>query len=420
MNLPFDNCGIYTDLWKIISQDLNNFRENKKPEDGIDSVERSVRVILKRYLKIFNIISKKVLPLSDFFNELESNREYHSRQLYVLRKTTKSDLIPILNPHVDSFNEDNLETLDKILFKANKELNEPYECIWILNHTMMFLADWEIKNNSGLFKQDFLKGIIEENVSSLPSNLRMLSRVIAKDKNKVLQMYPFSFLMNYSYFYPVHLYHTGKEPTGPVPAAPVPTASAPAASAPDASTPAAPDASAPDASAAASAPAVASAASAVPDAPVTSPEASDPRIPEGPLGPNSETSNFLKKFYKKMYGEKEKLLKLTLTDDMTISDEISRIRETLNYRSGYMYAYENPIYKDYMSLDKDASKQKQELERIKLVNKDIYKVYNELHDKYPSFIRKPDEVRNSLEQTTDLSIIQTKLSSKRTSMSNEI
>jgi hypothetical protein len=318
MNLPFDNSGIYIDLWKTISQDLNDFREKKEAKEGIDSVDRSVRVVLKRYLKIFNIISKKVLPLSDFFNELESNREYHSRQLYVLRKTTKGDLIPILNPHVDSFNENNLEALDNILFQANQKLNEPYECIWILNHTMMFLADWEIKNNPGLFKEDFLTGIVAENVSSLPSNLRMLSRVIAKDKSKVLQMYPFSFLMNYSYFYPVHLYHTGKEPDGPVPA---PAAPAPAAS---------PEAPAPPG---------------VPEAPV------------GPLGKDSESTRAIQEFYNKLYAAKNEY------EAQSGSDEAKdKYKKAFDYLG--LEEEKSIIFKDYKSVFDNKANLKKEQERL--------------------------------------------------------
>lgn len=265
MNFPFNNCGLYTDLWKIISQNLNEFsndptslivkpatpgkfsllkKDNTPVKQDISSIDISLRMVLQRYMKILTIISNNTkLTVQDFFNELESNREYHSRQLYVLCKSSKSYLEPRLNPHVAAFNENNLEVLDKILFQANQELQEsPYECTWILNHTMIFLAQLENKLMPKLFKEDFLTALVAENVSSLPSNLRMLSRVISKKKEKIRETYPFSFLMNYSYFYPIHLYHTGKEPDTLIeykepgaPAAPAaPTPAPVTASAPDA------------------------------------------------------------------------------------------------------------------------------------------------------------------------------------------
>jgi hypothetical protein len=233
---PFDNCGSYTDLWRNISTHLTDFAKAPEPfmkvkeqsgkysllrkddtpvKQEISSVDVSIRMVLQRYVKVLNIISnnEKLTHVPDFFNELESNREYHSRQLYVLCKTSKSYLEPRLNPYVTSFNENNLEVLDKILFQANQDLSEnPYECIWVLNHIMIFLAEWEIKTKPTLFKEDFLSTIVAENVSNLPSNLRMLSRMASRKKEKVLEMYPYSLLMNYSHFFPLNLYHTGKEP----------------------------------------------------------------------------------------------------------------------------------------------------------------------------------------------------------------
>jgi hypothetical protein len=152
--------------------------------------------------------------VSDFFHELESNREYHARQLYVLSKANKHELEPTLKPYVLSLKPIDLEPLDKILFEENTKLNEtPYECIWLLNHTMIHLATYEIKTFPTLFKEDYLAAIVADNVSNLPSNVRLLSRITERKKEKILELYPSSILMCYSHFYPIHLYHTGTSPT---------------------------------------------------------------------------------------------------------------------------------------------------------------------------------------------------------------
>ena len=148
---------------------------------------------------------------SDFFNEVESNREYHARQLYLLSKSTKQELEPILKPYVMSLKPSDLEHLDLILFKKNIDEN-PYDSIWIVNHIMIYLAKWEIQTFDTLFKEDYIKAVTSQDISRLPSSLRVLSRLVDGKKEKVLEMYPFSVLMNYSNFYPVHLYHTGNVP----------------------------------------------------------------------------------------------------------------------------------------------------------------------------------------------------------------
>ena len=54
--------------------------------------------------------------------------------------------------------------------------------------------------------------ILADNVSNLPSNVRLLSRITGRIKEKILELYPSSILMCYSHFYPIHLYHTGVPP----------------------------------------------------------------------------------------------------------------------------------------------------------------------------------------------------------------
>jgi hypothetical protein len=237
--LPFDNCGQYTDLWKICSKYLEDFEafetlnvkvieskgsveklsiiksDDTVVKDDLSAVDASALMVLLRYKNIVRELSNKTFTLvSDFFHELESNREYHARQLYVISKTNKQQLEIALKPYVFSLKPTDLEPLDKILYKSNVELNEtPYESIWLLNHLMIHLATYEIKNFPSLFKEDYLVAIVSENVSNLPSNVRLLSRIIERKKEKILELYPSSILMCYSHFYPIHLYHTGNPPS---------------------------------------------------------------------------------------------------------------------------------------------------------------------------------------------------------------
>jgi hypothetical protein len=236
--LPFDNCGQYTDLWKICSRHLEDFEsfdtlnvkaieskihteklsivksDNTIVKDDLSAVDISALMVLLRYKNIVRELSNKTFTLvSDFFHELESNREYHARQLYVISKTNKQQLEIILKPYILSLKPTDLEPLDKILYKEHLELNEtPYESIWLLNHLMIHLATYEIKNFPMLFKEDYLSAIVSDNVSNLPSNVRLLSRITGRIKEKILELYPSSILMCYSHFYPIHLYHTGNPP----------------------------------------------------------------------------------------------------------------------------------------------------------------------------------------------------------------
>lgn len=236
--LPFDNCGYYTDLWKVCSSYLEEFEsfdeynlkiieskesdgkyalikhDSTRVKDNLTGIHVSALMVLLRYRTIVKELSNKTFNfVSDFFNELESNREYHARQLYVLCKANKEQLELTLKPYVLTFRPDDLEELDKILHKVNLDLNEsPYAPIWLLNHLMIHLATFEIKTFPTLFKEDYLSAILAKNVSNLPSNVRLLSRIVEGKKEKILEMYPSSILMCYSHFYPTHLYHTGNAP----------------------------------------------------------------------------------------------------------------------------------------------------------------------------------------------------------------
>jgi hypothetical protein len=237
--MPFDNCGQYADLWKVCSKYLEDFEtidtlnvkvieskankekysllkhDNTTIFDELSGIHVSAILVLLRYKTLVKELSNKTFKMvSDFFHELESTREYHARQLYVLSKANKHELEPTLKPHVLSLKPIDLEILDKILFNENQKLNEtPYECIWLLNHLMIHLATFEIKTFPTLFKEDYLAAIVADNVSNLPSNVRLLSRITERKKEKILELYPSSILMCYSHFYPIHLYHTGTSPT---------------------------------------------------------------------------------------------------------------------------------------------------------------------------------------------------------------
>ena len=236
--LPFDNCGRYADLWKQCSTYLEEFeafdtqdlhlteskansekysllrRDDTVVKDDMTAVHVSSLLVLLRYRSIVKSISNKTFTVvSDFFHELESNREYHARQLYVLAKADKSQLEHTLKPYVKAFRPGDLESLDKILFQVNADLNEsPYEGLWLLNHLLIHLATFEINTFPTLFKEDYLSAIVSTNVSNLPSNVRLLSRIVDNKKEKILELYPSSILMCYSHFYPIHLYHTGRAP----------------------------------------------------------------------------------------------------------------------------------------------------------------------------------------------------------------
>lgn len=234
--LPFDNCGMYVDTWKVCSGYLTSFEsidtfnvkvaeskvnlekyalvnlDDSVIKDDLSPVHAAILLLLLRYKLIVKKNADKTYQvISDFFHELESNREYHARQLYVLSKAYKHEAEQKLRPIILSLKVADLDALDKLIFEIHRDFSEsPYDSIWILNHIMMHMAEWEIKRYDTLFKEDYISAIITNN--NLPSNVRMLSRVIEGKKENVLEMYPRSILMNYSHFYPIHLYHTGNPP----------------------------------------------------------------------------------------------------------------------------------------------------------------------------------------------------------------
>jgi hypothetical protein len=226
------NIHTYTDLWTKCHKFLRSLSELSQTglsvtvsKDNVDKfsivcpqgivkedlTKKQVAcfMLLARYRNLIVILMKKNESTHDFFNELESYREYHARQLVALCSNEDD-----LDIEVTRFSINSLDDLDKTIYYINRNSTlDSYDKTWVINALMISMARWEIQEfKTDLYKEDYLSGIVGEDISQLPSHLRILSRVIEKDKDKVLEMYPKSVLMNYSHFYPSHLYHTGTEP----------------------------------------------------------------------------------------------------------------------------------------------------------------------------------------------------------------
>ena len=161
--------------------------------------------------------------ISDFFNEIEANREYHARACIALCSINptkiKSEMLLDLNVN-------NLDVLDRLLFTENTK--NPYETSFLVCQLMVKLAVWENEwLEKRLLKDEYMTAIMDKAVNiNLPSHLRVLSRYAGvQDVETARAMYPQSVLMNYSMFYPFNLYPTGKPPVAPV--VPVPVVPAP-------------------------------------------------------------------------------------------------------------------------------------------------------------------------------------------------
>ena len=182
-------------------------------KDDLDEVQACSLILMARYRAILETSTKKTFHMpQDFFHEVESNREYHARELLALHLLDDGEMfISKVKPHIYGFTVGNLEALDKILFHENKISKlTTYEKPWLVVSLMVHFANWEIKTfESRLFKEDYIAAIAAPN---MPSHIRLLSRVVENKKELVLENYPSSLLMNYSNFYPTDLYHTGTPP----------------------------------------------------------------------------------------------------------------------------------------------------------------------------------------------------------------
>jgi len=233
---PFDNNDYFSDIWRSCHAMIRKFKLLQTLDLGIvDSVQNTGKysivkadgaillddlseqevacvLLLARYRAILETLKKKVLEPFDFFNELESNREYHVRQLITLVSSSKEEVNEVLKPDVKRLLIGNLEDLDLLVYKLNEgsEIGI-YEQVWLVNGLLVEFATWEVSTyGSTLFKEDYVTATVQN--TSMPSHIRIMSTILEKKKERVLETYPQSMLMNYSYFYPIDLYHTGKKP----------------------------------------------------------------------------------------------------------------------------------------------------------------------------------------------------------------
>ena len=179
-------------------------------KDDLNKKQVAALMLLARYRSLLEILAKKNVSVAhEFFNELESIREYHARQLLTL---CLSELE--YNQEVKRFSIDKLEELDVSIYYMNRDTKlDSYEKVWLVNALIISMARWEIESyGAELYKHDHVQAIVGENVQEMPSHLRILSRVVGTKKESILELYPKSVLMNYSHFYPLELYHTGREP----------------------------------------------------------------------------------------------------------------------------------------------------------------------------------------------------------------
>jgi len=183
-------------------------------QDDLDEIQVCSLMILLRYRGLLELLSKKNFRMvQDFFHEIESNREYHARQLLVLQTLSDTEMFKgQIKPYIHSLNIGNMEELNLILFEANNDSSlTVYEKPWLVNALMVHFASWEVRTfESRLFKQDYMLAVVTEN--QMPSHIRILSKVVGKKKEEVMKLYPESLLMNYSNFYPIDLYHSGRPP----------------------------------------------------------------------------------------------------------------------------------------------------------------------------------------------------------------
>ena len=190
---------------------------NDKPVvENLSDVNAAKLLILFRYKILLDNLSKKTTmsPL-DFFNQLESNREYHARQCVTLCLTSTDTKIP----GIDKFIPSALDPLDKFIYTltVTEKHFSPYELTFLINHMMVSLATMESEWFPDLITDTYASAISSaDSAKDLPSHLRLLSRFLNQEAStKVSDVrirYPQSLLLNYASFYPFVLYHTGVKP----------------------------------------------------------------------------------------------------------------------------------------------------------------------------------------------------------------
>jgi len=176
---------------------------------GLNSIDACALKILDRYKLQLESYKKQdfTKDLADFFHQIESNREYHARQLVYLYTNNPPN---ITKKDLEETTLEGLKQIDLYLHGMNAFVKDVYSKIWLVNATMIELGKWEVKQE--ILKPDYVTHVESGDVTNLPSHIRMVSRIIKETKGSLANLYPETVLMNYSYFYPVTLYHTGKEP----------------------------------------------------------------------------------------------------------------------------------------------------------------------------------------------------------------
>jgi hypothetical protein len=221
--LEAKNIHILSEPWVKISKAIAYFQTlpaniKIKEENGIysisdikglDSIDACALKILDRYKLQVESYKKQdfTKDLADFFHQIESNREYHARQLVYLYTNNPPN---INKKDLEETTVEGLKQIDLYLHGMNTYVKDVYSKIWIVNATMIELGKWEVKEQ--ILKPDYVREVESGDVSNLPSHIRMVSRIIRETKGTLGNLYPETVLMNYSYFYPVTLYHTGKDP----------------------------------------------------------------------------------------------------------------------------------------------------------------------------------------------------------------
>ena len=240
LSLPFENFDRYNDIWKMCRETTTKFKTLAEQNKGsdlsvIEDTANAGKYILKspttnllegltnlEVMKQLNLFRYRDLLITtkeknfgnpkEFFNEVEANREYHSRVCIAL---CTMDTSAFKSEEMKTVKVSNLDILDQAAFKQNKTGKpfSPYELTFLVNSMMVLLAQWEIDAEwlgKTLYKDAYINAIISD--ENLASHLRLLSRYINQDKEAAFKKYPESLLMNYSYFYPFLLYPTGEEP----------------------------------------------------------------------------------------------------------------------------------------------------------------------------------------------------------------
>lgn len=218
------DAGLFNDFKKIKGEDI----KIKSVKDGMYSVKNSndslvagevdvvgaaTLKILDRYRQLVESYkTKKFDNVADFFHQIESNREYHARQIVRLNVLEeKGQTVEITKEDLEKPTLAGLEAIDTYIYEENKK--DPsgiYDDIASVNITMIELGKWEVEND--ILNKQTIEDIVSKDVSELPSHIRMLSRVVKETDGSVTDLYPHTVLMNYSHFYPVVLYHTGRAP----------------------------------------------------------------------------------------------------------------------------------------------------------------------------------------------------------------